>query len=71
MARQHIVCYTNIKTVTVEKFTVGIFHVRKFHVKIFSSSWVNYSHLLPYLCNSKNILCVRNFHPSRLQMKIF
>ena len=46
-------------TVVWEKFTVGIFHVRKFHVKIFSSFWLKYSHLLPYLFNSKNISCVK------------
>ena len=42
-----------------EKFMVGIFHVKKFHVKIFSSSWVKYSHLLPYLFYGKNISCVK------------
>ena len=47
-----------LTTVVWKKFTVGIFHVRKLHVKIFSSSWVKHSHLLPYLFNSKNISCV-------------
>ena len=28
-----------------EKFMVGIFHVKKFHVKIFSSSWVTHMFL--------------------------
>ena len=46
-------------TVVWEKFTVGIFHVKKFHIRIFSSSWVNYPHLLPYLFNGKNISCVK------------
>ena len=46
-------------TVVWEKFTVGIFHVKKFHIKIFSSSWVKYSNLLPYLFNGKNISCVK------------
>ena len=36
-----------------EKFTVGIFHVKKFHVKIFSSSWIKSSYLLPYFFNGK------------------
>ena len=33
--------------------------MKKFHVKIFSSSWVKYSHLLPYSFNGKNISCVK------------
>ena len=37
-----------IITIVWEKFTVGIFHVKKFHVKIFSYSWVKYAHILPY-----------------------
>ena len=52
-------CYNlQYYTVVGEKFTVGIFHAKKFHVKIFSSSWVKYSHL-PYLFNGKNISCVK------------
>ena len=47
-----------LATMVWEKFTVGIFHVKKFHVKIFSTSWVKYSHF-PYLFNGKNISCVK------------
>ena len=39
-------CNCTLKdTVVWEKFTVGIIHVKKFHVKIFSPSWVKYSHI--------------------------
>ena len=51
--------HTQVITVVWELFTVGIFHVRKFHVKIFSSSWVKCSYLLPYFFNNKNISCVK------------
>ena len=34
------------------------FSCKKIHVKMFSSSWVKYAHILPYLFNGKNISCV-------------
>ena len=35
------------------------FSCEKFHVKIFSSSWVKYANILPYLFNGKNISYVK------------
>ena len=53
------ICMYTCSTVVWEKFTVGIFHVKKFHVKMFSSPWVKYAHILPYLFNGKNVSCVK------------
>ena len=66
----NLTCTYRQNTVVWEKFVAGIFQVKKFHVKMFSFSWINYSHIFPYLFNSK-IFHVLNFHPSRLQTKKF
>ena len=53
-----------VATVVGENFTFGIFHVKKFHVTSYCV------HLLPIYPKVK-IFHVLNFHPRRLQTKIF